>query len=53
MILNQEQLLAIKEGIEQGFIAQGYPLSVRDRWIIDLTIKTTLGFLEKVTVVNK
>lgn len=49
MILNEEQIKGIKDkdGIEQGFVNEGYPFGTRDKMIVDLAVRTTLGFLEK------
>ena len=48
-MLNEEQMNGLKHGIEEGFKQQGFPLTDRDRWIIDLTVKTVIDSLTKIT----
>jgi hypothetical protein len=46
-LLNDEQILAIKHTLETGFKENGYTLSEREKWIIDLTVKTAVGTTEQ------
>jgi hypothetical protein len=46
-LLNDEQILGIKHGIERGFLKEGILLSERESWIIDLTVKSTLDVVEQ------
>lgn len=47
-MLNEREMNSLKRGMEEGFKQQGVPLTDRDKWIMDLTIKTTLDTLNKV-----
>lgn len=47
-MINQEQINGIEDGIIEGFHQQGISLSARDKWMINLTIKTTVSSVEKV-----
>lgn len=47
MLMNDKQIRGIKDGIVEGFIIEGYELSDREKVIIDVTVKITLGVLEK------
>lgn len=47
-MLNKDQLLGIKHGIEKGFENQGYNLTPRERFIIELSVQTTSDTLKTI-----
>jgi hypothetical protein len=45
-LLNEEQVLGVKHGIELGFIKGGMTLSEREKLIVGLTIDSLIEMLE-------
>ncbi|WP_226035719.1 hypothetical protein [Aquibacillus saliphilus] len=41
LTISEYQMLAIKDGVEEGFNEQGYKLTSRDRLMISMTVKVT------------
>lgn len=46
--LNEEQRSGLTEGIKEGFFNQGITLTMRDAWLIELSVKSTLEGIYKI-----
>lgn len=46
-MLTEAELKGIKDGIENGFNNKGLFLSEKDRMIVEVTVQTTIAYLEE------
>lgn len=47
-IFNEEMILGLQHGVEQGLTENGFVLSDRDQLMISLTVKTCVETFEKI-----
>lgn len=47
-LFNEEQILGLQHGVEQGLTENGFELSERDQLMIMLTVKTCVDTFERI-----